>query len=90
MGPTTVTYTELRRAYDALNAGLFGGVLPACLLTLQRERRTYGYFSAGRFGNSLSGHVDENTRSGWTNFRGSTRLPRRSRNGQKSTALISD
>ena len=37
-------------AFDAFNPGLFEGRLPQFLLTLQREKRTYGYFSSKRFG----------------------------------------
>ena len=49
-GPTVRLYSMLERAYDELNESLFGGGLPSCLLTLQRKRRVYGYFCAGRFG----------------------------------------
>lgn len=48
--PTLTTYTELQQAYDSFNQNLFEGRLPDCMLTLQREKRTYGYFSADRFG----------------------------------------
>ncbi len=47
--PTQQTYAELQRAYDHFNQALFGGALPPCLVTLQREKRTYGYFSSNRF-----------------------------------------
>ena len=47
--PTQQTYAELQRAYDHFNQALFGGALPPCLVTLQREKRTYGYFSSKRF-----------------------------------------
>ena len=47
--PTPQTYAELQQAYDHFNDVLFHGELPACLLTLQREKRTQGYFSAKRF-----------------------------------------
>ena len=50
MEPTDTAYSELRVAFDAFNKGLFDGRLPPCLLTLQREKRTYGYFSSKRFG----------------------------------------
>lgn len=50
MEPTDTAYSELRIAFDAFNLGLFEGRLPPCLLTLQREKRTYGYFSSKRFG----------------------------------------
>ena len=47
--PTTEAYSELQTAYDHYNRMLFDGKLPSCLITLQREKRTYGYFSAKRF-----------------------------------------
>lgn len=47
--PTPETYDVLRRAYDHFNATLFAGQLPPCLITLQRQRGAYGYFSGGRF-----------------------------------------
>lgn len=59
MRPTSTTYAELQVAYDTFNAALFDGGLPPCLLTLQREKRTYGYFSAGRFGNRTGQTTDE-------------------------------
>jgi len=49
MLPTKDAYGELDQAYHHFNVELFGGQLPSCLLTLQREKKTYGYFSAGRF-----------------------------------------
>ena len=49
MKPTTETYSELQQAYDAFNQALFDGILPNCLITLQREKHTCGYFSSGRF-----------------------------------------
>jgi predicted SprT family Zn-dependent metalloprotease len=49
MNPTEAAYNELRLAYDHFNRVLFEGALPACLITFQREKRTYGYFSRKRF-----------------------------------------
>lgn len=58
--PTFETYNELQTAYDFFNTRLFDGGLPPCLITLQREKRTYGYFSSKRFVGSKSGQmVDE-------------------------------
>jgi predicted SprT family Zn-dependent metalloprotease len=59
MQPTATTYSELQAAYDTFNAALFDGILPPCLLTLQREKRTYGYFSARRFGTREGQTTDE-------------------------------
>jgi predicted SprT family Zn-dependent metalloprotease len=59
MVPTSTTYGELQVAFDTFNASLFDGQLPPCLLTLQREKRTYGYFSAKRFGTRAGQTTDE-------------------------------
>ena len=59
LNPTEQTYSELQRAYDHFNQALFGGELPPCLITLQREKRTYGYFSAKRFSNAAGDLTDE-------------------------------
>lgn len=59
MQPTATTYSELQIAYDSFNGALFDGILPPCLLTLQREKRTYGYFSARRFGTRAGQTTDE-------------------------------
>lgn len=56
--PTHETYSELQQAYGFFNERLFGGQLPACLITLQREKRTCGYFSAQRFA-SLDGQTTD-------------------------------
>ena len=47
--PTTETYQELQTAFDYFNAALFGDVMPNCLITLQRHKRTLGYYSEQRF-----------------------------------------
>lgn len=47
--PTKETYDQFQLAYDRLNTGLFGSELPNCLITLQRRKRTFGYFSGDRF-----------------------------------------
>ncbi len=47
--PTRQTYTSLSIAYDYFNRELFCGSLPACLITMQRHKGAYGYFSGGRF-----------------------------------------
>lgn len=51
MKPTNETYQELQLAFDRFNALLFDGKLPSCLLTLQREKVSVGYFSSNRFAN---------------------------------------
>jgi hypothetical protein len=59
--PTGEAYDELQAAFDHYNRALFEGALPPCLITMQREKRTYGYFSFKRFVHSRSAErtVDE-------------------------------
>jgi predicted SprT family Zn-dependent metalloprotease len=56
--PTPQAYAELEHAYDHFNRALFAGQLPGCLITLQREKRTCGYFSRSRFAN-LDGQLTD-------------------------------
>lgn len=53
--PTQQVYEELQRAYEFFNRELFDGRLPYCLITLQRQHDTYGYFSANQFQNRTDG-----------------------------------
>jgi len=57
--PTTAAYGALQAAYDFFNSELFGGELPPCLITLQRHKGAYGYFSPNRF--SLVEDKDQTT-----------------------------
>ena len=57
--PTLQNYEELQRAFDHFNSELFDGQLPSCLITLQREKRSFGYFSHKRFANLMGGTTDE-------------------------------
>jgi len=47
--PTVLTYTSLNTAYEFFNRELFGGSLPPCLITMQRHKGAYGFFSGERF-----------------------------------------
>ena len=47
--PTRETYDPLQLAYETLNRALFENSLPNALITLQRRKRTYGYFIGDRF-----------------------------------------
>ena len=47
--PTTQTYDALNRAYDSFNARLFAARLPRCLITMQRQKGSRGYFAGGKF-----------------------------------------
>lgn len=57
--PTTESYAELQKAYSHFNSSLFNDELPECLLTLQRQKNVYGYFSKQRFFNDEGRYVDE-------------------------------
>ncbi|KND60576.1 zinc metalloproteinase Mpr protein [Candidatus Burkholderia verschuerenii] len=59
MQPTPEAYAELQQAFEHFNSALFGGQLADCLITLQRERRTYGYFSSARFVHHSGQRTDE-------------------------------
>lgn len=56
---TAQAYAELQHAFDYYNERLFGGAIPPCLITLQREKRTYGYFSQRRFAHRTSKMVTD-------------------------------
>jgi predicted SprT family Zn-dependent metalloprotease len=49
LNPTSDTYENLLLAFKFMNEYLFGGTLPICLITLQREKKTFGYFCGNRF-----------------------------------------
>ena len=59
MQPTEETYGELQTAFDHFNAVLFGNQLPGCLITLQRDSRSDGYFVPERFVNAQGEKTDE-------------------------------
>ncbi|MCH8622950.1 SprT-like domain-containing protein [Undibacterium sp. TS12] len=47
--PTKTAYDELQKVYEFFNARLFDGILPTCMITLQRKNKTFGYFHALKF-----------------------------------------
>jgi predicted SprT family Zn-dependent metalloprotease len=47
--PTAGTYSTFNEAFAHFNEVLFGAELPDVLITMQRSRRSRGYFSAQRF-----------------------------------------
>src|SRR5271169_6446570 len=57
--PTHETYGQFQTGYDYLNSELFQNKLPNCLITLQRQRSSYGYFSADRFCRKGGERTDE-------------------------------
>lgn len=52
VSPTEEFYGLLQNAYEIFNQELFDGQLSDCLLTLQREKKTMGYFSEDRWINT--------------------------------------
>lgn len=50
---------QLLLAYNHFNRELFDGKLPGCMLTLQRKKRTMGYFTPARFVHKKGGECDE-------------------------------
>ena len=50
-GPTAEFYYFLCDAFDHFNSVLFSNKLPRCLITVQREKNSMGYFSPNRWGN---------------------------------------
>jgi predicted SprT family Zn-dependent metalloprotease len=57
--PTRETYSELQQAYDFFNTALFDDALPRCLITLQREKRSFGYFQDTTFVRRTGETTDE-------------------------------
>jgi hypothetical protein len=60
MTVTTTEYGNFQEAFDYFNNELFNGKLPPCLITLQRKKRTLGYYSPQRFKSRVNqGFTDE-------------------------------
>lgn len=57
--PTRETYERLQQAYDHFNKTLFDGTLPNALITLQRRKKTFGYFAGARFAREDGRKADE-------------------------------
>lgn len=57
--PTRQTAEELEKAFTYFNEELFEGRLPHCMITLQRQHDTFGYFSAHQFQNHEQEQVHE-------------------------------
>jgi len=56
---STEIYSQLKVAFDFFNFKLFEGMLPECILTVQREKKTMGYFSPFRWSNTEGKIVHE-------------------------------
>ena len=57
--PTDEIYEQIEQAYDYFNRELFNDQLPNCLITVQREKNTMGYFSPMRWSNNLGKQTHE-------------------------------
>jgi predicted SprT family Zn-dependent metalloprotease len=57
--PTNEIYKQIEQAYSHFNAELFNGQLPNCLITVQREKNTMGYFSPMRWSNNQGKQAHE-------------------------------
>lgn len=57
--PTRQAFEELEKAYSFFNEQLFEGQLPECMLTLQRQHDTYGYFTPNSFQNRTGERAHE-------------------------------
>lgn len=57
--PTATQYSGFSAAYAHFNRELFENSLPNCLITLQRRKGAYGYYSPERFKSSEGNQTDE-------------------------------
>ena len=57
--PTKQAYQELQDAYSFFNRDLFEDGLPDCLMTLQRQTNTYGYYASSQFVSRTGEQADE-------------------------------
>jgi len=67
--PTQRIYKTLDDAYRFFNQRLFAGGLPACLITMQRSKKAYGYFAGGRFGSKDGGEITDEIALNPSHFR---------------------
>lgn len=72
INPTQQTYKTLDDAFRFFNERLFGGRLPACLITMQRSKKAYGYFAGGRFGSADGQQVTDEIALNPSHFRSRT------------------
>ena len=57
--PTDEIYEQIEQAYTHFNRELFNNRLPNCLITVQREKNTMGYFSPMRWSNTKGKQAHE-------------------------------
>jgi predicted SprT family Zn-dependent metalloprotease len=72
--PTTRSYSDLEKAYDHFNLRLFDNKLPPCLITLQRHKGAYGYFSGERFASMDGAEITDEIAMNPATFEGRTPL----------------
>jgi predicted SprT family Zn-dependent metalloprotease len=72
--PTRRTYGGLTAAYDFFNVELFGGQLPHCLITMQRHKGAFGYFSGKRFASLDDGTITDEIALNPAQFKGRTTM----------------
>jgi predicted SprT family Zn-dependent metalloprotease len=70
--PTQHTYDSLTQAYSHFNKSLFNGVLPCCLITMQRKQGAYGYFAGDRFGTRDGGQKTDEIALNPSHFKAQT------------------
>lgn len=70
--PTSRTYKTLDDAYRFFNERLFDSRLPACLITMQRSKKAYGYFAGSRFGSADGKEITVEIALNPTHFRSRT------------------
>ena len=83
--PTRTTYQGLTEAYDFFNQRLFGGRLPRCLITMQRQRGAYGYFAGKRFGTRDGQEITDEIALNPAHFRSRTTRERGERRRRTTT-----
>jgi predicted SprT family Zn-dependent metalloprotease len=57
LGVTTLQHSTFDIAFNFFNIWLFAGLLPDCLITLQRKASSYGYFHRKRFDTRDGGDI---------------------------------
>lgn len=68
LNPTKENYGDFNKAYDFFNRRLFKGELPRCLITMQRKKNAYGYFSGDRWARADSDQVTDEIALNPTHF----------------------
>ncbi len=59
MKPTQETYSQFYKAYTYFNKALFSNRLTPCIITLQRQRGSYGYFWGGTWSETKGSNITD-------------------------------